>query len=64
MREVNRVVLSYLVSMLIPLYILIYTIQFGRWLHRKKELRAAWSAYTLGAVSFISAGFALWRILI
>lgn len=55
--------LKFLCSMLIPLYVLIYTIQFGRWMQKKRLTQSAVSAYAVGTVAFLVSGIVLWRIL-
>jgi uncharacterized membrane protein YhfC len=55
--------LKFLCSMLIPLYVLIYTIQFGRWMQKKRQTQSAVSAYAVGTVAFLVSGCVLWRIL-
>jgi hypothetical protein len=55
--------LKFIVAMLIPLWIAIYTVSFARWLRRRKDSFAAWiSAYLLSIVSLGVSGVALWRI--
>lgn len=54
--------LKFILVMLIPLGILIYTIQFGRWMQAKKLPAAAVSAYVLGICAFGLSGVVLWRL--
>jgi len=50
--------------MLIPIWIFIYTISFGRWLHRKREWMGASSVYLLAAGSVTLSSFVLWKLFI
>ncbi|GMA50218.1 hypothetical protein GCM10025857_15750 [Alicyclobacillus contaminans] len=54
--------LRFLAAMVIPLWVLVYTVQFGRWMHKKRLRVGAWSAYTVGAAAFVAAGVVLWRV--
>lgn len=52
----------FLAMMLIPLWILIYTVQFGRWVGRRGNWLGATAAWGVGVVAFGAAGFILWRV--
>jgi hypothetical protein len=50
--------------MLIPLYVMIYTIQFARWLHqRRQQISAMVSVYVIAIVSFAISTVVLWRVM-
>jgi hypothetical protein len=55
-------VLKFIFSMLLPLYVLIYTIQFGRWMQKKRQTQGALSAYTVGTIAFLVSSVVLWRM--
>lgn len=54
--------LKFAFVMLLPLGVLIYTIQFGRWMQGKQLFLAAVSAYVLAVSAFSLSGFVLWRL--
>lgn len=55
--------LKFAISMLIPLWIAIYTVSFGRWMHRRGSDFGAFAAVLLSVLSFCASGAALWRML-
>jgi glucose dehydrogenase len=54
--------LRFAASMLIPLWVFVYTVQFGRWLNRKKLLLGAVAAYVIAGLSLLVSGVVLWRV--
>jgi len=54
--------LKFSLAMLVPLGVLIYTVQFGRWMQKKRLILGAVSAYVLAAVSLLLSGAVLWQI--
>lgn len=52
----------YALTLVIPLWVAVYTISFGRWLTRHQE-GPAFPAYTLAVLSLAVSSTALWRIL-
>lgn len=54
--------LKFGLAMLVPLGVLIYTVQFGRWMQKKRLILGAISAYSLAAVSLLLSGVVLWNI--
>jgi hypothetical protein len=48
--------------MLIPLWIFVYTIQFGRWMQKKKLNIAAASVYVVACLSLAVAGAVFWKV--
>lgn len=56
--------LKYIMTMIIPLIILIYTLSFGHWIQRRqRQWQGALSAYMLGVLAFAVSGVVLWRML-
>lgn len=55
--------LKFALAMLVPLGVLIYTVQFGRWMQKKRLMLGAISAYVLAAMSLLLSGAVLWKIL-
>lgn len=54
--------LRFLAAMLIPAWIFLYTIQFGRWMQKKDLLVAAVSVYVVACLAVAVAGAVLWRV--
>ncbi|MCL6516769.1 hypothetical protein [Alicyclobacillus sp.] len=57
--------LSFVLLMLIPLWMLFYTVQFGRWLSRRRQSASdvqVWPVYGIGLVSFALSTYVLWRM--
>jgi hypothetical protein len=55
-------VIRFFASMLIPLWIFVYTIQFGRWMQKKKLNIAAASVYVVACLSLAVAGAVFWKV--
>jgi hypothetical protein len=55
-------VLKFIASMLIPLWIFVYTVQFGRWMQKKKLRVAAVSVYVVACLSVAVAGAVFWKV--
>ncbi|MCF8563882.1 hypothetical protein LLE49_03890 [Alicyclobacillus tolerans] len=53
---------KFVLAMLIPLGVAIYTVQFGRWMLRKRLGLGAVSAFALAVATFSVSGVVLWRI--
>jgi len=56
--------LKFIFGMIIPLCIFIYTISFGRWMHQKRQIGGAVSAYILACIGIAVSGAVLWRLLV
>ncbi len=54
--------LKFIASMLIPLWIFVYTVQFGRWMQKKKLRVAAVSVYVVACLSVAVAGAVFWKV--
>lgn len=54
--------LNFALAMIVPLWVCFYTVQFGRWIHRREAAKAAVSAYALAVVTFVVSGAVLWRM--
>jgi glucose dehydrogenase len=54
--------LRFAVAMLIPLWVFVYTVQFGRWLHKKRLALGAYSAYVIAGLSLLVSSVVLWRV--
>lgn len=54
--------LKFLMVMIIPVMIFIYTMSFMRWMARKREIAAAVSAGVLALISLAVGGASLWRL--
>ncbi|QSO55442.1 hypothetical protein JZ785_15110 [Alicyclobacillus curvatus] len=52
----------FMILMLIPLWVLIYTIQFGRWVWKKQNRSGTFAIYFIGIGAFMTAGWILWRM--
>src|SRR5579875_3167687 len=59
-----RKMLKFIFGMIIPLCIFIYTISFGRWMHQKRQIGGAVSAYILACIGIAVSGAVLWRLLV
>ncbi|MFB5192298.1 hypothetical protein [Alicyclobacillus fastidiosus] len=55
--------LRFIVAMIIPLIIFIYTMSFTRWMGRQKHLAAATSAALLGVMTLVASGATIWKLL-
>ncbi|GGJ05602.1 hypothetical protein GCM10010885_13430 [Alicyclobacillus cellulosilyticus] len=55
--------LKFLAAMVIPLYVLVYTALYGRWLtKRRAPAKAAAAAYALAGLSFAVSAVIFWRL--
>ncbi|SFU91807.1 hypothetical protein [Alicyclobacillus macrosporangiidus] len=55
--------LSFVLLLIVPLWMLFYTVQFGRWLRRREGQNVmVWPVYGIGAVSFGLSVYVLWRM--
>ncbi|MGZ4112963.1 MAG: hypothetical protein ACXVP5_11065 [Tumebacillaceae bacterium] len=53
--------MSLVMKLLIPLGMAIYTVNFGRWLGKRKHKMGAFGAYLIGVLSMGMAAFVLIR---
>ena len=54
--------LKFGLTMLIPLGVFIYTVQFGRWMQGKRLWLGAFTAYGFGVTALGLSGLILWRV--
>gem|GEM_PF-5435851 len=57
-------IVFFTVLMLVPLGICIYTVNFGRWLHSRRQILGSVSAFTLAALSLAAIGAVLWTVIV
>ncbi|GMA63234.1 hypothetical protein NZD89_25605 [Alicyclobacillus fastidiosus] len=55
--------LRFILAMVIPVIIFIYTMSFTRWMSSQKHLVAATSAALLGVVTLFASGATIWKLL-
>ncbi|MCY0888143.1 MAG: hypothetical protein OWQ59_06750 [Alicyclobacillaceae bacterium] len=55
---------KFLLAMLIPLGIFIYTWSFGHWMQKKRQWMGAFSAYALALCSASTTGIIFWRMFV
>ncbi|MCL6452004.1 MAG: hypothetical protein K6T78_00070 [Alicyclobacillus sp.] len=54
--------LRFLLLMVLPVWVCIYTVQFGRWVGSKRNVPGAVAAYAIAGLSFCGSGWILWRL--
>lgn len=53
---------KFLIAMIIPVMIFIYSMSFMRWMAKKREIAAAISAGALAVISLAVSSVSLWRL--
>ncbi|WP_157061735.1 hypothetical protein [Alicyclobacillus ferrooxydans] len=52
----------FIMTMLIPIWVGIYTFQFGRWVKTKQNPVGSYAAFIIAVGSVATSGWVLWRI--
>jgi fumarate reductase subunit D len=53
--------LTFILQMLLPLWIAVYTFNFGRWMHKRDDRAGSWGAYLFAVLALGISGWVVLR---